>query len=292
MNSLAEDRRHESDHPVSAEHEIGFRGPIHGVSLVDLFQIFHYSRRSLVLHVESDGEVHFASGEIIHATWENETGEAALGLLFSLRGGDIRSAAARTVTPSISRPFQSLLLDCLREVDESRRGDDLVGSFDDATEKTFLSTSHLPPAGSKFPSVPPGHGLLSSACVQLRERVDQGWAALVVDLDRGVVLASATESSQMAGLNEATLAATSLELFRTNSFGVLDDLLRDERDETPTRPPCLEHLRMVGADGLCFAKRLDQKQIGVVLWAGAGASLGLAWTELRQSVAMIERILV
>jgi CheY-like chemotaxis protein len=100
----------------------GVHGDVHGLYLSDLLQLFHLNRRSLVVSVGGPprGEVHLCEGEVIHAVAGEKSGEAALRTLLARASGPIRTSAPVPVaTRSITRPFEELLLDLTRQIDES-----------------------------------------------------------------------------------------------------------------------------------------------------------------------------
>jgi CheY-like chemotaxis protein len=109
--------------------EVGYRGSVHGLSLVDMLQMFHYGRRSVTLHVGGQvaGSIHLRKGELVHARAGDRTGRDALRILLSSASGSVRSASLETNVRSLEGEFDSILLDSLREMDEtSHRGSELV----------------------------------------------------------------------------------------------------------------------------------------------------------------------
>lgn len=100
--------------------EVGYRGSLYGLSLIDVLQIFHYGHRSITISLTGlvSGQIHFENGEIIHATHAELTGEDALQALLTQSSGAICAAPAMEVPTTIIRPFDALLLDLLRLVDE------------------------------------------------------------------------------------------------------------------------------------------------------------------------------
>ena len=100
----------------------GFRGTVHGLSLTDILQMFHYARRSLVVQLGGEeAEIHLRDGEIVHAQYREEQGEAALRALLNSRSGSVHTSPACPCPITISRPFSALLLDLVRQIDECDR---------------------------------------------------------------------------------------------------------------------------------------------------------------------------
>jgi hypothetical protein len=98
----------------AVECETGFRGSIHGLSLVDLLQMFHYARRSLAIAVDAllPGHVFVENGQLIHAEYRELVGEPALRAILTMPAGSLRTMVLPTSIPhSITRDFETLLLD-------------------------------------------------------------------------------------------------------------------------------------------------------------------------------------
>lgn len=109
-------------HAVDCVH--GLRGTVHGLSLVDLLQMFHFGRRTIALRFESPAgsEIVLSEGQIIHACHGDATGTVALRRLMRLSTGSIRTCVPACDVPvTVLEPFQALLLDALREADEADR---------------------------------------------------------------------------------------------------------------------------------------------------------------------------
>ncbi|MBX7221474.1 MAG: response regulator [Blastocatellia bacterium] len=98
----------------------GFRGSIHGLSLIDMLQMFHFGRRSITLVIggAAPGSIHFQGGEVIHAQCGPKQGEEALQILLNTPSGSVQTSTFQPVPQTIHRPFDSLLLDVLRVIDE------------------------------------------------------------------------------------------------------------------------------------------------------------------------------
>ena len=106
-------------HAVDCEQ--GFRGALHGLSLIDVLQMYHLARRSVTLVIGGAvlGSIDLSLGELVHAESAGLSGEAALRALLSRPFGSLSTQTAVPGRPtSIDRPFESLLLDVLREMDE------------------------------------------------------------------------------------------------------------------------------------------------------------------------------
>ena len=103
--------------------ETGFQGSVHGLSLIDMAQMFHLAQRSVAILIHRRGaaasKIHFVKGEIVHAEHRNLIGVKALQALLATPSGTLSTAALTTGTPqTIDTPFAQLLISCLSQLDE------------------------------------------------------------------------------------------------------------------------------------------------------------------------------
>ena len=102
----------------------GFRGTVHGLSLLDMLQLFHMSRRSVILVVSRvpQGFVHFDCGEVVAASLGELEGKPALQELLRSQSGTVSTQPFDpVVVRSISASFDGLLVGLLQQIDESSR---------------------------------------------------------------------------------------------------------------------------------------------------------------------------
>ncbi len=100
----------------------GVSGSLAEMGLPDMVQILWHGRKTCALRINAkgvNGEIDFADGQIVHATWGSIKGEDAFYKMLTLREGDFRLDP--TYTPSI-RSIQAspegLLLEGMRRLDE------------------------------------------------------------------------------------------------------------------------------------------------------------------------------
>jgi len=100
----------------------GFHGWLHRMSLLDVLQMYHHAGQSLVLRVGGDieGAVWFQLGELIHAECAGRSGTAALATLLTAQRGRLEASALVATERTITAPFDHVLLDGLRAIDERR----------------------------------------------------------------------------------------------------------------------------------------------------------------------------
>lgn len=107
------------------ESETGFVGSIHGLSLVDMAQMFHHGQRSISVRVGPPGEppstIHFLRGQIVHAEHQGLRGAPALKAILATPSGTIGTAPlAEDIERTIDSPFEHLLLESLSQLDEEQ----------------------------------------------------------------------------------------------------------------------------------------------------------------------------
>ncbi|MFZ5445232.1 MAG: DUF4388 domain-containing protein, partial [Myxococcota bacterium] len=92
---------------------------------MDLLQVESANRFSGLVRVSSGalvGEIFFAAGEIVHAAAGHVIGEEAMCVMVSWPEGTFHlDHQAETAARSIHKTFNHLMLDCHRQLDETRR---------------------------------------------------------------------------------------------------------------------------------------------------------------------------
>ena len=148
---------------VAQDSAEGFHGWMHRMSLIDVLQMYHHAGQSLVLSIsgEVEGAIAFQRGELIHAETPSRAGMDALVELLNAQHGRLETSALTDPTRTIAGPFDHVLLDGLRTLDEARGvvrgGDDAPhgGWLDELAERDPLDrvalvrwlAEHAPGAG-------------------------------------------------------------------------------------------------------------------------------------------------
>jgi CheY-like chemotaxis protein len=145
----------------AVESKTGFRGNIHGLSLIDILQMMHFARRSVTISVRgpTSGAIYLQDGEIIEAESGGFKGEEALRTILANPSGAIHTSVLSPRARNIKRDFEGLLLDALRQIDEKgEKGAESESSFDMAFPVSSRRPSLLPPpaaGASEFAATPP-----------------------------------------------------------------------------------------------------------------------------------------
>lgn len=239
--------------------ETGFRGSIHGLSLVDLLQMFHYARRSLAIVVDglAPGHVFVEDGQLVHAVYRELIGEPALRAILAMPAGSLRTMVLpQSIPHTISRDFQALLLDSLRTVDEN-------GMHGNDNELVELEDA------------PADHSSDLRRFVDRLRRLDGYAAALMIDGDSGVMLGL---DGDPPGFDLHTAAAGYGELYRIERDTIANLGVRDRIEDvviTLSRQYHVLHA-VVGQPSLLLCVVLDR----------SSASLGLARYALAAAEAL------
>jgi CheY-like chemotaxis protein len=275
----------------------GYVGVVHGLSLIDMLQMFHYGRRSLSLEVlgKVAGTISIKDGEIVDARYGAETGELALRLILTLPAGSLRTRSLQHTATTIQRDFQNLLLDLLREVDEQSippgppsTSESLpVNGWDSRISSQplvrFEDPFSLPPESEQLPpSVTRPHPPRAELDACCREMVSQVAGALscdILDLVTGEVLGSHGGDTGLSA--PPLLAGPLVQLFR----GV-PDTARPADDREPESQ--FEVFQLASKERLHFAKALADRRAIVVVTARRNANIALGWAQLRGALPPLD----
>ncbi|MEY4547622.1 MAG: hypothetical protein RL685_3817 [Pseudomonadota bacterium] len=249
--------------------EATYVGSVHGLSLIDMLQMFHYSRRSVVLELlgKAHATISMQEGEIVDARSGNVEGEAALRLTLSRPAGSLKTRSLGEVTRTIDRSFQPLLLDLLRELDEYARGRTLAnGSLSPGSARAALARDGW---------TPPPRAQVETCCQQLVDRVNGAVACELVDLGTGLSLGAYS----LAGTAERSSSVP---------IGTLVQLFRGEREATPE--DAVEELQLSRKEQLVFAKLLPNGHAVLQLAARRSTNAALAWLQLRSGATSMSAL--
>ncbi len=103
----------------------GVSGSLAEMSLPEMVQVLWHGRKTGALRLQaqkSSGEIHFHEGQIIHASWDQLSGEEAFYRMITLREGDFRleTGGERPARTTITVSPEALLLEGMRLLDERR----------------------------------------------------------------------------------------------------------------------------------------------------------------------------
>jgi len=108
-----------------AAHSTSLRGTLAQMSVVDLLQTLDIGRKTcrlVVTHEAQRSEMHFHDGQLVHATLGNVTGESAVYTVVGWAEGVFLIDFEREECPhTVTHSTQSVLLEALRQFDESNR---------------------------------------------------------------------------------------------------------------------------------------------------------------------------
>jgi CheY-like chemotaxis protein len=262
----------------AVECETGFRGSLHGLSLIDVLQMFHFARRTVCVTVggRHGGEIHVKGGEIVHALQGDLVGEEALRRILSMPSGSIRSGPLvlnGLSAQSIDRGFQGLVLDVLRELDEAS-GHGFMDFGDALAPATAAVSASMRPG-------PAGEDL----CADLVSRVDGALRCGTVDLETGILLANHGASELEP---EDGLLLEAVELLRCANLARIDQMMGVGSGASAGVAPFRE-ARVLSTELWRLMLTTHGGRRAIVLVTRRDTNPGLAFWHLRASVEAFER---
>jgi len=104
----------------------GIKGRLKDMSLTDIIQVLHLSRRNAAVNIGSNegaGRVFVENGGVIHAQFRELSGEAAFYHMLSWKDGEFEvEMDVKPEKRTISASAEALLLEGMRRLDESKQG--------------------------------------------------------------------------------------------------------------------------------------------------------------------------
>jgi ActR/RegA family two-component response regulator len=262
----------------AVECETGFRGSLHGISLIDVLQMFHYARRSVRVTVGGrvGGEIHIRDGEIVHALQGELVGEEALRRILAMPSGSIRSGPlGDTNQRTIERSFQGLVLDLLRELDEA--GGDAFRDFDGAL---------APAAAAISASLRPRSQNAAAMCAELVTRVEGALRCGAVDIETGLVLANYAAEEADADDSDGLLIEA-VELLRGANLARIDEMV-GPGEKRPPGATAFREARILSDDAWRLILTTRGGKRAIVLVTRRDANPGLAFWHLKGSLEAFE----
>lgn len=283
----------------AAECNSGFFGTVHGLSLIDMLQMFHYAQRSVTVRVlgGTPAAVHMQRGQIVHATYGSSQGEEALSQILTMPAGSLHTSSLEPVTPTMSGEFQPLMLELLQRLDERGRG--IMAS--DATP-TAVWPFEAFRAGAPLEHDTPGTrardetqvrikaGLLNDACQRTIAQLGGDVICAVIDLETESLLGCDAARGNVKS-RSAALVAVTLALFRTRAAHELGPLLASPEEDITYREQPIVRLELTLPDGQYMARATRRGQCVVVVLAGRGADAAAARTQLDAVFPLVEALL-
>lgn len=136
----------------------GFSGRVTGLSLTDVLQLMNLGRRTgamTIKHKGMKGELLIRSGELIHARTTDHVGMDAWNEIFSWESGQFSLEERQVRGPAtITQPFQFLLLDAAKELDEKKRQQAAAGVTPQLLDDVLVDSERFQRARERPPKPP------------------------------------------------------------------------------------------------------------------------------------------
>ena len=296
-----------------ALHGESFRGDLSGVSLLDLFQVFNLSRRSLVVRVGGvpPARVWFENGEIVHAECGEEEGESVLERLVDVRTGAIRTMPFVPGPRTVDRLFHSLLLDILRSRDESKRvgsspqeddepleltDDDFrldeppVGAADEAEVVGVDSASPAPIPSPVWPSISDSVRLqprrLDPICRAITAELPSVLATALIDLNSGALL-GLHNTADFSPSFERFIALYTRALFRGPEIQYIERTVQEQRG-LPLRLNFLEEVVLTSRHTHHLTTVIRDGTVALMVVTPRRVRVESTWPKLRALIPGVE----
>jgi CheY-like chemotaxis protein len=299
----------------AAEYAGGFWASVHGISLIDTLQMFHYSRRSLsVRFLGSIGAtLHLRDGQLVHAEHGELRGEEALAAILRMPAGSLQTFALEPVPQTIFKDFQGVLLDQLRQLDEQERDSKLpqhtealdadFGELDDGLCEDDTGLRRAPsPESLGLPSAASGERRavraakrstlekVDIACERIVNAVDGALACALIELGTGAVIGIHNSLGFSVEQGEAVAAAT-VDLFRGVSSSRIESIVRLQSSGGRSDDHAFEEVQLTSKYTHHFAKTLGSGRAVILLVTSRSTSLGMGWAQVRAAIPIFERLL-
>ncbi len=285
--------------------ETGIHGMVHGVSLVEMLQMYHFSRRPVTLLFEGrQARIDMKNGEIVHAVAGDLVGERALTELLSRPGTSVATAVLQSEETTISRRFDAVLLDALRTLDERGRAptqtDTAVADWspdddDLEIELTFGDDDEGGEVDEPLDNQTEEQGeiemgKIDDSCKQVVDNTDGGIACGVVDLDTGMLLGIYNSAQYSQSLNEI-VAAAAVDMFRGSNVGRIQKAVRKHRGVPEDGGHYIEEVQFSSINNYHFCKTVKHGKAVIILVTNKNTNVGMGWAQLKSVIPEVEPLI-
>lgn len=291
----------------AAESRSGFTGTVHGLSLLDMLQMFHCARRSLTLMVAGSpsGFIHLQDGQVVHATHGAVSGAEALVPILQMPAGSLETRALEHGPTSIAEDFPVLLERLLAELPPGTGSQgspsDIKSIIDGAQGLRQGQTVELPP-DPPFPDV---FGRLHekanaspSSLSAPPALANEGVAEFEIARDLHRTLPSSTACAVL-GLREggaihwsgnANSESPPLWLNAVRSLLSVAPMVEGNEPGQPSVAPPSGELQLSLPEGTLLGKITRGRRSAILLVVESRSDLSMAWQRLRQALHEHESI--
>jgi hypothetical protein len=220
--------------------------------------------------------VFVANGEIVHAIFGEIVGEEALRRILAMHSGSIRSGPLEGNERTISRSFEGLVLDMLRELDEEKHSSFV--DFDGALAP-MVDAIEMP----KRPTD------ARDLCARVVSRVEGALRCCAVDLETGMLLGSHSLAEGEVAEPPEVLIADAIDLLRGSSLLRVEQVIGSELGLSDSPLNAYQEARVLSADAWRLMLTTHGGRKAIVLDTRRETSPGLAFWHLRACIPAFER---
>ena len=302
---------------LAAEYASGFCASVHGISLVDTLQMFHFSRRSLsVRFLGGSAALHMRDGQLVHAEHGELRGEEALAAILRMPTGSLETFGLEPVPQTIFKDFQAVLLDQLRQLDERVRdsklpehGEPFDFDFTDLEDGPLEDETGLrrapPPESLARPSAASGArravrasepvratlDKVDIACERIVNAVDGALACALIELGTRAVI-GIHDNLGFSPEQRDALAAATIDVLRGTNASRIESMMRPSPGRARSDEPGFDEVQLTSRHTYHFAKTLGSGRAVILLVTTRGTSLGMGWAHVRAAIPIFERLLM
>lgn len=129
---------------------------------------------------------------------------------------------------------------------------------------------------------------LSQTCQTILEKVDDGLACALIDLESGLLLGIHNRATYLTEAYLDAVAAASVEMFRGRNVRVVEEMISQHRDSEPSR--MIQEIQMSTERTYHFMSVLpEKKHMLAMLITGRRTNLGMGWATLRAGLPELSR---
>lgn len=262
--------------------DTGFWGSVHSVSLLDLLQLMHIGRRTVRIRVSADliGSIDLVTGEVVDARYGSLEGVPALAAMLAQARGSLETTTARGGSRTVDRPFEALLIDVMRQLDEGLSPEAIAVRRSTRPPPAWLAMAvEAPTKADETPRVDASRRAdgLEAACRTIVAQRAGTVACGLVDVESGLLVGYAEDDAWPDAIALAQRAASLLRRSRG-----------DAASGNPDADLALTEFVLTSERSRQFSRSLRGGSAALVLLMPRSSSLEAGWSALEAAENAVE----